>query len=242
MHWDGNNSSVTERNLSAALGAGVTPTTVDRRAIGRIENWMWDLPAPPFPEPSAIDRAAAERGQVIYARILRLLPWHARRRFADLYSYDRNRFHALGQVTPLDDVATDRGRWSSYTLEFAASQNLLYAGYPWRFSHFRKTGGYANQPLDGIWARSPYLHNGSVPTLRDLLEPSGNRPSVWYRGSDLYDLKKVGYRSDLEAGTELFRYDVSSPGNSNKGHEGALYGTELPPSDKDALVEYMKAL
>ena len=147
---------------------------------------------------------------------------------SELYSYDRNRFHALGQVTPLDDIATDRGRWSSYTLEFAASQNLLYAGYPWRFSHFRKTGGYANQPLDGIWARSPYLHNGSVPTLRDLLEPVVNRPSVWYRGSDLYDLKKVGYRSDFEAGTELFRYDVAVPGNSNKGHEGALYGTELP--------------
>jgi Cytochrome C oxidase, cbb3-type, subunit III len=241
LHWDGNNSSVAERDLSAALGAGVTPTTVDRRAIGRIENWMWDLPAPPFPERSAIDRAAAERGQVIYAEYCAYC--HGMRDAgSDLYSYDRNRFHALGQVTPLDDIATDRGRWSSYTLEFAASQNLLYAGYPWRFSHFRKTGGYANQPLDGIWARSPYLHNGSVPTLRDLLEPSGNRPSVWYRGSDLYDLKKVGYRSDLEAGTELFRYDVSSPGNSNKGHEGALYGTELPPSDKDALVEYMKAL
>ncbi|HTO78516.1 MAG TPA: cytochrome c, partial [Methylocystis sp.] len=136
----------------------------------------------------------------------------------------------------------DRGRWASYTQSFAGSQNLLYAGYPWRFSHFHKTDGYANQPLDGIWARSPYLHNGSVPTLRDLLEPAKNRPSVWWRGSDLFDVKKVGYRSDAEAGAELFRFDTSLSGNSNAGHEGAYYGTELSPSDKDALVEYMKTL
>ena len=49
---------------------------------------------------------------------------------------------------------------------------MLYAGYPRRFSHFRKTYGYANMPLDGVWLRAPYLHNGSVPTLRDLLNPA----------------------------------------------------------------------
>ena len=47
--------------------------------------------------------------------------------------------------------------------------------------------GYANQPLDGIWLRGPYLHNGSVPTLRDLLEPPERRPAVFYRGYDVFD-------------------------------------------------------
>jgi hypothetical protein len=56
LHWDGNNSSVQERDLSAALGAGVTPTTVDRPGIARVEHWIWDLAPPSFP--AAIDDRA----------------------------------------------------------------------------------------------------------------------------------------------------------------------------------------
>jgi hypothetical protein len=174
---------------------------------------------------------------------------------AGQYDYDTNRYPRLGQVEELDKIATDPDRWESYTQNFSAAQNMLYAGYPWRFSHFSKTGGYANQPLDGIWARSPYLHNGSVPTLRDLLEPSpacsddtkGNapvRPAKWYRGGDLFDTAKVGYRSDAYGydPKDLFLYDTCVLGNSNRGHEGKIYGTELPAADKDAIVEYMKTL
>jgi hypothetical protein len=143
---------------------------------------------------------------------------------------------------PIGVIGTDPGRFASYTQNFAAAQNLLYAGYPWRFSRFRKTDGYANQPLDGIWARSPYLHNGSVPTIRDLLEPASRRPERWYRGSDAFDPLRVGYRADAAAGGDLFLYDTRKPGNSNRGHEGYRYGTGLPDADKDALVEYMKTL
>jgi hypothetical protein len=238
LHWDGNNSSVQERDLSAALGAGVTPTTVDRPGIARVEHWIWDLAPPSFP--AAIDDRAT-RGKELYAAYC--ADCHGMRDpVSGAYSYDRNRFTRLGEITPLDQIGTDPGRWASYTPEFAAAQNLLFAGYPWRFSHFRKTDGYANQPLDAVWARSPYLHNGSVPTLRDLLEPAAGRPKLWYRGSDLFDVKKVGYRCDSDAGANLFPYDTSVLGNSNSGHEGATYGTELSPSDKDALVEYMKTL
>ena len=74
-------------------------------------------------------------------------------------------------MTPNDEIGTDRKRLDSFSYEFAANMNLLYAGYPWRFTRFRKTNGYANMPLDGVWLRAPYLHNGSMPTLRDLLEP-----------------------------------------------------------------------
>jgi hypothetical protein len=160
------------------------------------------------------------------------------------YHYDTNRFSRLGQVENLDQIGADPGRLNSYTQNFAAAQNMLFAGYPWRFTHFGKTAGYASQPLDGIWARSPYLHNGSVPTLRDLLEPVRSRPSRWYRGSDILDPVKVGYRSDAYgyAKQDLFLYDTSVPGNSNSGHEGKVYGTELSAADKDAIVEYMKKL
>jgi hypothetical protein len=123
------------------------------------------------------------------------------------------------------------------------NQNLLYAGYgDERFSHFRKTYGYANMPLDGLWLRAPYLHNGSVPTLRDLLEPRDKRPKVFYRGYDVYDPVKVGFVSYVgeENGLPYFKFKTEVEGNSNKGHEGPRYGTELSPQEKAALVEYLK--
>jgi hypothetical protein len=238
LHWDGNNDSVAERNLSAALGAGVTPVSVDRPSIQRIENWMWNLPPPKFP--GKIDETKATEGRKLFAGYC--AGCHGQGG-PEGYDYDTSRYPRLGKVELLAEIGTDPGRWSSYTQNFSAAQNLLYAGYPWRFSRFHKTEGYANQPLDGIWARSPYLHNGSVPTLRDLLEPSNRRPSIWYRGSDELDLAKVGYRSDAAAPNgHLFFYNTARPGNHNTGHEGHRYGTDLPDSAKDALVEYMKTL
>ncbi|WP_027551179.1 c-type cytochrome [Bradyrhizobium sp. Cp5.3] len=256
LHWDGNNTSVDERNLSAALGAGVTPVSVDIDAIKRVRAWIWELPPPEIP-PAAIDRSDRDyerrlnRGRELFAEYC--AGCHGMKDQTGAYSYDTNRFPRLGQVESLKQIGTDSGRWRSYTQDFAAAQNTLYAGYPWRFSHFTKTAGYANQPLDGIWARSPYLHNGSVPTLRDLLDPArctdplkpvDCRPPKWSRGSDLLDLKKVGYRSDGygAAPERLFLYDTSMPGNSNSGHDGEAYGTALGREDKDALVEYMKTL
>jgi hypothetical protein len=248
LHWDGNNTSVDERNLSAALGAGVTPVTVDIASIKRVRSWTLTLSPPAFPVPSAIDPSKVEHGRQLFGEYCATC--HGMKNASGKYHYDTDRFSRLGQVEDLSRIGTDPNRWKSYTQNFAAAQNLLYAGYPWRFTHFSKTAGYSNQPLDGIWARSPYLHNGSVPTLRDLLEPAAClrsnpcRPSKWYRGSDMIDLVKVGYRSDDYgvAPQDLFLYDTSIPGNSNKGHEGKMYGTKLAPSDKDDIVEYMKTL
>ena len=77
---------------------------------------------------------------------------------------------------------------------------------PCRFRHFRKTYGYANMPLDGIWLRAPYLHNGSVPTLRDLLEPAAKRPpNVLSRlrrlrsGEGRLRLRRAGARADASS-------------------------------------------
>jgi mono/diheme cytochrome c family protein len=248
LHWDGNNTSVDERNLSAALGAGVTPVTVDIEAIRRVREWIWTLPAPAFPVPSAIDTSKVGRGRQLFAEYC--ASCHGMKNAAGQYDYNTGHFPQLGQIENLDQIGTDRDRWASYTQNFSAAQNMLFAGYPWRFTHFSKTAGYANQPLDGIWARSPYLHNGSVPTLRDLLEPSAChpgsscRPAKWYRGGDILDTGKVGYRTDGYGYDlkDLFLYDTTVIGNSNSGHEGKAYGTELPAADKDAIVEYMKTL
>jgi len=113
----------------------------------------------------------------------------------------------------------------------------------YRYKHYRKTNGYANAPLDGIWLRAPYLHNGSIPTLRDLLEPVYNRPTEFYRGNNIYDPINVGFlsaESHSADGKPFFKFEIEIPGNGNQGHEGLKYGTLLPQDKKQALLEYLK--
>jgi cytochrome c peroxidase len=201
----------------------------------RVADWLRKLDAPPYP--FKIDKTLAADGAPIYKKYC-----------AECHGADGKNFHGeySGKVVPIENIGTDRHRLDSYTYDVAVNQNMIFAEYgDERFSHFRKTFGYANSPLDGIWLRAPYLHNGSVPTLRDLLQPSANRPKTFYRGYDVYDQKNVGFVTDVaeENGKKFFLYDTDEnkqPGNSNKGHEGKRYGTELSAAEKDALLEYLK--
>ncbi len=236
LHWDGNNTTVEERNLSAAFGTGAQPPLIDYDALGRVEDWLLTLEPPSFP--FDIDRELAAQGEPIYKEYCAGCHGATGRDFSG---------ERVGFVTPIGEVMTDRHRLDNYTYELALNQSMLYAdashnGEEKRFKHFRKTFGYANMPLDGIWLRAPYLHNGSVPSLRDLLEPSDRRPLVFYRGNDVYDPARVGFVSGVsqEGGRHYFRFDTTEPGNANVGHEGAAYGTELTPAQKAAIVEHLK--
>lgn len=234
LHWDGNNTSVDERNRSAAFGTGAYPPTLDRNYLHWVEGWLLDAKPPKYPY--SIDQGRATRGAQIYATLC-----------AECHGKNGQEFHAgeakLGAVTPIEYIGTDRSRLDSYTYDLAANQNLIYAGYgEERFSHFRKTWGYANMPLDGIWLRAPYLHNGSVANMRELLEPAAKRVKVFYRGNDVYDPVNLGFVYNVpdQGDRKFFRYDTIVPGNGNRGHEGRAYGTDLIPADKDALIEYLK--
>jgi mono/diheme cytochrome c family protein len=231
LHWDGDNDSVDERNLSASLGAGVTPVTVDHANLKRVRDWIWTLPPPKYPY--AIDQALAARGEPVYRQ--HCLECHGDHRFREGITAGSR----IGTVVPIADIGTDRHRLDSYTQVFAANQYGLYPDSPYRFSHFRKTNGYANHPLDGIWLRAPYLHNGSVPTLRALLEPPAQRPASFYRGDNVFDQVNVGFVSDVaeDHGQVFTGYDTRVPGNGNGGH---VYGTTLDEGDKRAIVEYLK--
>ena len=106
---------------------------------------------------------------------------------------------------------------------------------------------YKARPLDGIWATAPFLHNGSVPNLYELLSPADERSKTFYLGSRLFDPKRVGYQTDeIDGGFEL---DTTKPGNSNQGHEfkdaplgGGVIGPLLKPAQREALIEYLKSL
>jgi hypothetical protein len=146
----------------------------------------------------------------------------------------------LGQTVDIAQIGTDPERLNSFTEELAVKMNTIGEGKPWKFSHFRKTNGYAAMPLDGVWLRAPYLHNGSVPTLHDLLTAPAERPQVFWRGYDVYDFDKGGFvSSGPEAEREGFRYDTSTRGNGRQGH---AYGTDLPAGAKRELLEYLKTL
>lgn len=224
LHWDGLNSSLTEVVLSSAIGDGASKKSIALETLQEIENWLMDLQPPPYPYP--IDQTLATRGQEIYAQ--------------HCASCHAPGAANTGKIIPIEEIGTDRHRLDMWTLQAAAAYNQFAADYPWGFTHFRKTDGYVAVPHDGLWLRAPYLHNGSVPTLRDLLETPPNRPKVFYRGYDVYDPVNVGFVSQgLEAEREGFLYDTSLPGNDNGGH---LYGTMLSVEEKDALIEYLKTL
>lgn len=251
LHWDGNNSSLAERNLSAAIGAGVTPQTVHHASIERVAHWLGDLSPPP--SPLRPDPEAVERGWRIYAGWTGNTPsctsCHGYMRRDGTYVFRGEGIERIGQVEPIDRIGTDRRRLDSYTETFRRRQlDEIFEGTPYDFRHFTKTDGYANHPLDGLWLRGPYLHNGSVPTLADLLEPPALRPKDFVRGIDILDQDRGGFQAPpcgSEAGRAAlaavprpgFCFDTSQPGNANGGH---LYGTGLDPQAKADLLAYLK--
>jgi len=222
LHWDGNNSSATERNKSAAIGGGCNENSIDLPSIKRVEDWIWELRPPAFP--AHVDAALAARGEALY-----------RQHCAECHAPGGRR---TGTVVSIEEIGTDPQRLLSFTPALAEKMNTWGTGREWKFTHFRKTDGYAAMLLEGVWLRAPYLHNGSVPTLRDLLNTPAERPAVFYRGYDVYDYQNVGFvTTGAGARREGVEYRTDMKGNGNSGH---LYGTTLDGSEKEALIEFLK--
>ena len=240
FHWDGLNTDIREVVLSSALGDGATPRSLPIDALARLEQWLINLPPPKFEELFLIDHALAQTGEPIF-----------RQRCAHCHAMEGE---STGQIIPLTDEAwsvgvdpsaprprfTDPHRAAMWTRDAAKAYNAYADGYAWDFKHFRSTDSYVNIPLDGLWSRAPYLHNGSVPYLAELFEPQEKRTKVFYRGLDIYDPQRMGFISEGEEAQRFGTiYDTSKEGNSNQGH---YWGIELKPEEKRALIEYLKTL
>jgi len=103
--------------------------------------------------------------------------------------------------------------------------------------------GYKARPLNGVWTSAPFLHNGSVPNLYQLLLPAKSRMKQFYVGSMAFDPKNIGFETTQSK--DAFLFDTTLAGNSNLGHEyGAGYGaaSAMTEDERWALIEYVKTL
>jgi hypothetical protein len=115
-----------------------------------------------------------------------------------------------------------------------AIKGLLYQEVVQRTLH------YKSRPLNGIWASAPYLHNGSVPSLVDLLKPDKDRPKSFCVGDGEYDPISVGYKQYQEpCPSRTEKLDTAKPGNSSAGHQYGVWRTQAEKSD---LLEFLKRL
>jgi mono/diheme cytochrome c family protein len=217
-HSDGLSPSLVESVRGAALAAGATRSSIQIASLDRVQAWLMDVQPPQYP--FGINQALASQGEPIYKRLC-----------ADCHAAGGSR---TGKVIPLAEIGTDPRRNRHWSQRSAEAFNHFADGYPWGFHQFRASDGYLSPLLDGIWLRAPFLHNGSVPSLWEILQPAASRSKIFQRGCDTYDRTNLGFLC-TEQGT--FRYDTSIPGNGNGGHE---YGTALIDSEKQALLEYLK--
>jgi hypothetical protein len=127
----------------------------------------------------------------------------------------------------------------------------------------QEIAGYKPRPLEGVWATPPFLHNGSVPTLYQMLLPPEKRDQRFFVGRREYDPVHAGFVTvpDADGDSDGFWFDTSIPGNHNTGHAFAadaatwkkhledpkanplpkgVIGPEFTDDERFAIIEYLK--
>jgi mono/diheme cytochrome c family protein len=150
------------------------------------------------------------------------------------------------RVVDIEEVGTDRRRFEAIAKDRREAGNKGWLQYFGEHPLDVESKGYLAQPLNGIWASAPYFHNGAVPTLWAVMNPS-KRPRVWRRTEDGYDREKVGLEIEelssvpegLSSRQKRMYYDTTHVGNSAEGH---TFPDALADDEKTAVIEYLKTL
>jgi mono/diheme cytochrome c family protein len=220
---------------------GLDPA-LSRKAAPRVEDvlrFFATYEPPPFP--GAIDAARAAHGETLYRD--RCAGCHGTVEVRD----GRARLAMFpNRLVPQDSIGSDPSRWQAVSDALVGAINgSAEASY----IDAARTSGYVAPPLLGLWATAPYLHNGTVPTLWQLLRPA-ERPERFYVGGHRLDLEHVGIMGALDA-TGAFAYpegyrpwssptlvDTRRPGQGNRGHERQFAG--LNDDQCRELIEFLK--
>jgi mono/diheme cytochrome c family protein len=155
------------------------------------------------------------------------------------------------KIIPLKEIGTDTARYYGLPAKLGEYYNeSWFAKEKLAATMTIASDGYQAPPLDGVWATAPYLHNGSVPTLYDMLN-SKSRPTLFTRSfrtdEGSYDQKKIGWKvqtfAEMPKTENPFErrkiYDTTQPGRGNQGH---TFGDALTDEERWAIVEYLKTL
>lgn len=201
-----------------------------------------DFLPPRFPD--RIDSTLAAAGQSIFEKTCAACHGRYQKDEAGLPVFAAPKFISW------DIVRTDSNRLDGNTPEFIALVRMSPLRDLIRTTELGR--GYFAPRLDGIWARFPYLHNGSVPSIRALLSKASERPkyfSLHEAGeAHRFDGRALGLNRGSESEHAIFKraklgdrdvYDTTRVGHSNQGHE---FFTDLPSESKDAILEYLKTL
>ena len=261
--WDGSVSMGFWRNIAAQLPIVGDPTKVDLSNTHIVDKFLHELPPPPYPFDINLVRAA--KGEALYAEnCADCHQPHNEKPYWELYT-DFNRAAVLNEDARNLFLVSFTA--ACHDKEFSYKDPGGKVIKPCQMDGTKiirdttvvEGQGYMANVLDGIWARAPYLHNGSVPTLRHLLVP-GERPTTFLRGIEDYDQSAVGWvwptaeKEKYSNGSNptLMTYNTNSDGLSNMGHDkdlginGKRYRLDWSGSesadDLANLLEYMKTL
>jgi hypothetical protein len=269
---DGSVKSLFYRNIAAILAIAGNPARVDYYNAQISGDFIDKLPAPPYP--FDVDMDKAKKGEALFKTNCAICHqpegmWKGKpfnKTNFDLGT-DPNRAKVLSPAGEALFVASFKaGIPTDYTIPGPDGKPIYPAALPASEIVFDRTKpedqGYVTNDLMGVWARAPYLHNGSVPTLRHLLAPhrkGSERPTLFVRGSISYDPVNVGFVWETGRIAE-FRavdptvalFDTTQDGESNAGHdrdveiEGVLrrldWSKDEQAGDLGCLLEYLKTL
>ena len=244
-NWDGNQGA-SSRTLASGASATGDPRMVNVRIHEPLNPFINNLPPPPYP--FAVDLKRAAEGKAIFKSECASChkPRNPRIYSAKDLGVDANRslvntsvsrygLSALVMEACVIYGANNAGKpgadWCVPQGDWQARQDEYFRDTPKRVAD--GTNGYKADWLDGIWAQAPYLHNGSVPTLGQVICPA-IRPSKFMRGNVNYDQALVGFEWVVKPAARyspsdsllVKEYDTSVPGKSNQGH---TFGADLCP-------------
>jgi hypothetical protein len=230
--WDGSVKMAFWRNIAAQLPIVGDPSKIDLHNTGIVANFLEELPAAPYP--FDIDMTRAVRGEALFKENCAVCHKPLNN---TLYQYreigtDMNRANVLNDSALKLFLAGFGASCNNPSFRFTP-RNSGQPVFPCKMSGddviigriTPSNEGYVTSVLDGIWARAPYLHNGSIPTLYHLLVPSA-RPTQFLRASIDYDQRNVGFAWRLseigrvvDRSPTLMIYDTRLDSHSNAGHD-----------------------
>jgi hypothetical protein len=263
--WGQFDGSVRNRLSRSVLAAIATGATADNLEISEVSSsvvkavdYTVNLKGPKYEEVFkdkgvTLDQAKVERGRAVYMQHCSVC--HGYRSQED-DSWIKGQLQ--GEVVPVQQIKTDAERVNFRYYDVLA--DYLYDSFPnnrpfkkhplqpkredLRPGHLGTTRGYLNTPLESVFSHAPYLHNGSVPTLAELINLKPRR-DVFYRGDNLYDLVDVGLAVPDEPDEKrYFKFDTDAKGNSNKGHDypWSYQGEGWDKNALEDLLEFLKTL